>query len=202
MLWRRANARNVSFRTVSLHDGQFTLKKLANYLGLPLTDAAPQFLYYIANKWWELTYSWIWGYHPNIKTNSFIFVAKFLKGRSTKYILVFKGGWDGIRSCTEETHIVQRGTCSCHRPTTLRENNLFYLKNWSFNSAPLFNHSVTSKINPSRLNSTIKSSYLVNDHIFYSRNLNAWFRGDIVRRNLMLVTLTGQRVNRRSIPSI
>ena len=126
-------------------------------------------------------------------------MAKFLKGRSTKYILVFKGGWDGIRSSTEETHIVQRGTCSCHRPTTLRENNLFYLKNWSFNSAPLFNHSVTSKINPSRLNSTIKSSYLVSDHIFYSRNLNAWFRGDIVRRNLMLVTLTGQRVNRHSL---
>ena len=49
-------------------------------------------------------------------------------------------------------------------PRTLRENNLFYLKNWSFNSAPLFNHSVTSKINPSRLNSTIKSSYLVSDH--------------------------------------
>ena len=32
------------------------------------------------------------------------------------------------------------------------------------------------------------------DHLFYSHNLNVWFRGDIVRRNKILVTLRGQRV--------
>ena len=35
---------------------------------------------------------------------------------------------------------------------------------------------------------------LVGDHFLYSRDLNVWFRGDIVRRNSTLVTLRGQRV--------
>ena len=34
----------------------------------------------------------------------------------------------------------------------------------------------------------------IGDHFRYSHDLNMWFRGDIVRRNKMLVTLKGQRV--------
>ena len=36
---------------------------------------------------------------------------------------------------------------------------------------------------------------LVGDHLFYSRDLNAWSRGDIGRRNWMLVYPRGQRIN-------
>ena len=35
---------------------------------------------------------------------------------------------------------------------------------------------------------------LVGDHFPYSHDLNVWFRGDIVGRNYMLVTLRSQRV--------
>ena len=35
---------------------------------------------------------------------------------------------------------------------------------------------------------------LVGDHILYSRDLSVWFKGDVVRRNKMLVTLSGWRV--------
>ena len=37
---------------------------------------------------------------------------------------------------------------------------------------------------------------LVGDHFLYSRDPHGWFRGDIVRRNYMLVTLRGQIVQR------
>ena len=37
---------------------------------------------------------------------------------------------------------------------------------------------------------------LVGDLFLYSHDLNVWFRGDIVRRNWMLVTLRGKRVNK------
>ena len=37
------------------------------------------------------------------------------------------------------------------------------------------------------------------DHLPYSRNLNAWFRGDVLRRNWMLVTLTVRRVTKNCI---
>ena len=36
---------------------------------------------------------------------------------------------------------------------------------------------------------------LVCDHFFYSHDLNVWFQGETVRRNFMLVTLRGKRVN-------
>ena len=38
-----------------------------------------------------------------------------------------------------------------------------------------------------------KASF-VDNHFLHSHNLNVWFRGDVVRRNLMLVTLRGSRV--------
>ena len=38
---------------------------------------------------------------------------------------------------------------------------------------------------------------LVGDHFLYSHNLNVWFRGDIVGRNLMLVIFGGQRIKTR-----
>ena len=40
---------------------------------------------------------------------------------------------------------------------------------------------------------TIKS-FLNDDHFLYSHDLNVRFRGDIVRRNLMLITPRGKRV--------
>ena len=36
-----------------------------------------------------------------------------------------------------------------------------------------------------------QSSSIVGDHFLYSCNLNVGFRGDIVRRNWMIVTLRG-----------
>ena len=36
---------------------------------------------------------------------------------------------------------------------------------------------------------------LVGNHLFYSHNLHVWFRGVIARRNEILVTLRGERVN-------
>ena len=39
---------------------------------------------------------------------------------------------------------------------------------------------------------------LVGDQLLYSPNLNVWFRGDMVRRNSMPVTLRGQRVKMTS----
>ena len=35
----------------------------------------------------------------------------------------------------------------------------------------------------------------MNDHFLYSHDLNVWFRGDIVRRNYMLVTFGGLTVS-------
>ena len=34
---------------------------------------------------------------------------------------------------------------------------------------------------------------IVGDHFLHSHDLNLWFRGDIVRRNKMLVTLKGSK---------
>ena len=38
-------------------------------------------------------------------------------------------------------------------------------------------------------------AFLVGDHFPYSRHLNLWFRGNIVRRNYKLITQRVQRVN-------
>ena len=38
-------------------------------------------------------------------------------------------------------------------------------------------------------------SFFFGDHSLYSCNLNVWFRGDIVRRNRILVTLRGSKIH-------
>ena len=38
-------------------------------------------------------------------------------------------------------------------------------------------------------------SFFFGDHFLYSCNLNVWFRGDIVRRNRILVTLRGSKIH-------
>ena len=38
-------------------------------------------------------------------------------------------------------------------------------------------------------------SFSFGDHSLYSCNLNVWFRGDIVRRNRILVTLRGSKIH-------
>ena len=38
-------------------------------------------------------------------------------------------------------------------------------------------------------------SFFFGDHSLYSHNLNVWFRGDIVRRNRILVTLRGSKIH-------
>ena len=38
-------------------------------------------------------------------------------------------------------------------------------------------------------------SFLFGDHSLYTCNLNVWFRGDIVRRNRILVTLRGSKIH-------
>ena len=38
-------------------------------------------------------------------------------------------------------------------------------------------------------------SFFFGDHFLYTCNLNVWFRGDIVRRNRILVTLRGSKIH-------
>ena len=65
-------------------------------------------------------------------------------------------------------------------------------KNWWIHFCNL-NHILywgRSNFQAQKIMSTTRVS-LVGDHCLYSHDLNVWFRGDIVRRNWMLVTLTG-----------